>query len=183
MSNENIVENNNYHLLLIPEFTSHSKRFYKLFKPRDIVEFEGYEICFKITNIGNKSFPGGTIKNIRAVYPDGACLERHDEFSIPEIPSKNQINENTIKTKSAKGIAIKGGIAWIHLTITSKDSKEVKYYMFDRVFGEKNVKPVNKPEWEDCFQVASRHEIHQRYTNYILLILTIISTLMFLKNL
>lgn len=171
-----------YHLLIIPKLISKSKRFYKIFKPKEIIESESYELSFIVFNIGNNYFPGGTTKKIIITYTTAKGGEDHNPITISKIPGKKAKIAQKIETKCLKGIAISSGTAWIKLEIKSKDGKQVKHYLLDRIIGEKKEIPTEKPFWENCFHVTSQQEIHQRYTNYLLLILTTLTILLFIIN-
>jgi hypothetical protein len=179
MLKSNTNDDEYYHLLIIPELTSKAKKYFKIFQPKEIIESEGYELSFTIENVGKNTFPGGSIKNLKINYTEAAGNEDHFDIPIPKIFGKGENGLQKIITQSTEGVAIHSGTAWIHLRINPTDNKKVKYYMLDRIIGEKKVIPINKSEWENCFLVESRGEMHQRYTNYILLILTIISLLLF----
>ena len=51
-------EDKSYFLFIIPNLISKSKKYYHLFKPKDIIIAEHYELSFSINNVGDKSFPG-----------------------------------------------------------------------------------------------------------------------------
>lgn len=172
MSNKSIGISHNLSILAV--VISKSKRFYGI-KPRDIIVSEPCEIQFVIANIGNKAFPGGKINTLHIRHVTEENLVYNFDIDIPKISP-----QNVHMTKRSSLVPITNGTAWIHLTIKSKDNKPINYYQVSKT-GVQNIL-LGQIEWRDYFHVASQHEIHQRYTNYLLLILTTLTASLFIIN-
>lgn len=174
MSNKKSVK---HRLLITYNIISKSKRFYYLFKPKEVVVAEPCEISFKIKNIGNKSFPGGDIPylNIKHIETDEQTEYYENTITIPKI----SIDEE-YPTLILPYIPVNSGNTWLYLAIRPK-SGEIEYYQWERA---KNIESSlgDKDRWQDYFYIASRQEMHQRYTNYILLFLTSLTTILFIIN-
>ncbi len=168
-------DNDNHHLFITPQVFSKAKKYYFLFKPKEIVVSQPFEFCLEIKNIGNKLFPGGVVEQLEILFSNKS--RRYlDKITIPKI-AKGE----TYTTLICNAIATDSGTAWFHLVIKPKDDKKINYYQLNRVTNEKEL--IEREEWTDYFHVASEQEMHQRYTNYILLGLTAITVLLIIINL
>jgi len=175
MSNDK-SKNEYHHLLIIPKLESKSKKYYHLFKPKEIVVLQPFEFCFKIKNKGNIKFPGGVIEKPTIQFSKTA--QRFlDKISIPEI-SKDE----TYTSPKDNAIAIESDTAWFHLNVKSSDNKPINYYQLNKITNEEELLEKEVKKWQDCFHIASEQEMHQRYTNYLLLGLTIITIFLFIIN-
>ncbi|MBU4189742.1 MAG: hypothetical protein KJ886_01920 [Candidatus Thermoplasmatota archaeon] len=175
-----------YYLLIEPIVTSKSKKFLLLFRPKEVILSEPCEIKLKITNKSGIPFCGGVLEGAelpffvrkpvgtyKPVVTYGSRHETSDDFNqqiVPHIPVENNVTI-TLGNKQA----LIEGLAWIYVTVKSNDSKPIKYYQLDKLTGEQSL--IEKDYWQDCFQVVSRYEIHQRYTNRLLIMLSAIMTI------
>lgn len=166
-----------HHLFIQTKIVSKSKKFYLFFKPKEVVVEEPFEITFILKNVGDVNFPGGVIKKVEIKNITGEVTYYDDSnIEIPEIVKEGK--EHTIPLLAH---TINSGTAWIELDIESNDNKKIQYYQWDRA--QKKFGKMRKGKWTDFFHVASIQEIHQRYTNYILLGLTGVTILLLIVNL
>lgn len=162
-------------LLIRPDLKSKSKRYY-LFKPKDIIVSEPYDLSLYITNIGDTKFPGGKIEYFTIQHPYSNKQDIVLEIDVPSIDKKNSFLSKTVNC-----IGVTGGLAWIEAKIKSNDNNEIEYQQFDR--GTDKYTTIGTKNWHDYFHVTPRQEIHQRFTNYLLLGLTGLTVFLFILNL
>ena len=169
---------NNYRLLITYKIISKSRRYYGVFKPGDVIVSQPCEIYLHIKNIGDSDFPGGRIKKFAiGGSADKGTLKGHYNLSIPAIPKGETHVVKPLRTALADD-----GTTWLALSIDSTDNKQITYFQWDRI-NNKAEKIDEYDGWVDFFHVASPQEIHQRYTNYLLLLLTSMTIILFIINL
>jgi len=98
------------------------------------------------------------------------------DINIPKIAKKQVYTTDWLKF-----IPLTDGTAWIDLRIKSSNGKKINYYQVSKANNQNILLGDNI--WKDYFHVASHQEVHQRYTNYILLVLTSLTVLLFIINL
>ncbi len=162
---------NHIHKLFIkPILKSKSKSFF-LFKPKEVIVAEPYELSLDIANLGNTKFPGGIIDSF-TVKEGGSELRNIElEIKIPPLDKKE-----VFTTKSVKCVAVSEGVAWIKLKIKSEDNNVIEYCQLDRATDKYTI--LKTDDWHDYFHIFPHQELHQRFTNYLLLILTIVMILL-----
>jgi len=144
----------------------------------DVIVSQPCEIRLYIKNIGNGDFPGGIIKKFAiGSRLDKGTLMSHARFSISRI-----LKGKTYVTPSLYTTLADEGTTWFVLSIDSTDKRRITYFQWDRV--NKKAEKVDEYDgWFDFFHVASPQEIHQRYTNYLLLLLAGMTIILFIINL
>ena len=168
-----------YQLFITDNSVSKSKRFYHIFKPKDIVVGEVCEITFTIKNIGKEVFPGGQLTHLKIGHIETKEHTKYygNEMEIPKIsPNKSYT------TEVLKYIPINSGNTWFTMLIIPSNNEKIEYYQLEKATNKK-ASLSDLEVWRDYFYVASKQEIHQRYTNYLLLILTSLTIFLFVINL
>lgn len=165
-----------HELLIIPKVVSKSKKYFKIFRPKEIIALEPCDFSFKIKNIGKKDFPGGRILKVHIRYHTGEKTSLNYHRNIPKIPVGNSYT-----TLKGEKVIINTGTVWFLAVMNSKDGEKISYYQKDKATGKNNY--IDDKVWADFIYVYSKQEILQRYTNYILIVLTFITTLLFIVNL
>ena len=154
-----------YKLFIRPILKSKSKRFYHIFKPKEIVVTQPYELSLYVANLGEAKFPGGVVHSF-FINEGVISREIELEIKIPPINKKKFVTTNTVQCK-----AVDDGVAWITLKVETKDKKKIEYCQFDRAINRYTI--IGTDDWHDYFHISSLQEIHQRFTNYLLLTFTI----------
>ena len=173
-----------YQLLITYNIVSKSKRYYYIFKPKEIINTEPCKITFNIKNIGKKTFPGGQITQLRIFHiksKEGMkYYENENEIPgnrIPKIPP----NESHTTTE-LKYIPINYGSTWFDLLIIPKDNEKIEYYQLEEA--RKNKASLgNSNTWTDYFYVTSKNEVQQKYVSYLLLLLSFITIILLIISL
>ncbi|MEW6070834.1 MAG: hypothetical protein AB1485_09475 [Candidatus Thermoplasmatota archaeon] len=162
-----------YYLIVESIIKSTAKRFLLFFRPKETIASEPYEINLKITNKSDRPFPGGITEKILELEYETSCVLYEKEAATFEKHAIEHIaRDESIILSVGEGIAIREGIAWIYLKIKADDNMPIKYYQVNKF--SKKLDLLDREFWLDWFRVTSRYEIHQRYTNRLLLILTLI---------
>ena len=165
-----------YKLLITHELVSKSKKFYGLFKPKDMIVSQPCHIYFKIKNISDNDFPGGRISALRiGSGQDKGTLKATHGMSIPKI-----LPGETYILLPLKIVLAYEGTMWCLLTIDAMGGGKIIYYQWDKINNKAEL--IDEYYWTDFFHVASLQEIHQRYTNYLLLFLTGMTLVLFFVN-
>jgi len=159
-----------YKLFIKPILKSKSKRFYYIFKPKEIVVTQPYELSLYVANLGEKKFPGGIVNSF-FIKEGSAKREIELEIKIPSIGKNEFVTTDTVQCK-----AVDEGVAWITLKVKTKDKEKIEYCQFDRATN--RYTSIGTDDWHDYFHISSLQEIHQRFTNYLLIILTIVMILL-----
>ena len=96
-----------YQLFITYNIISKSKRYFYIFKPKEIITTEPCEITFTIKNIGKKTFPGGQITQLRIFHIKSkeGMNYYENETEIPKL-SPNE-SHTTSKLKYIPIIEIK----------------------------------------------------------------------------
>ena len=166
-----------YYLLIEPVITQKSRRFLLLFKPKENIQYEPFNLQLKVTNKGSAHFPGGIAEKIDITHQRENVTTQFKNILIPQIA----INENVIVNMGLI-IALSEGVVSIKMNIKANDNKPIKYYQRSK-FLDQPSELLDTNHWEDFLITTSRNEINQRYTNYLLIILTFVIALFGLLNL
>jgi len=127
-----------YSVEIDPKFKSHIGQ-------KDIVRAVSCSLKFSVTNSGDRVFPGGDILPIDLDFNNIV-----KQTWIPEKPES--CPELAIGEKkdllSVETVPITDGLAWIKITIHSKDNQPIDYLRVDNEPGQ--------PIWRDCVYVVNR---------------------------
>ena len=158
-----------YDLLIEPLIITKNKRILLFFKPKEVIQNSPFELKLKITNKGGRIFSGGILKDFKSFHPNAKIVTNYEDEKIPRIP----IHENRI-INMGECMAYSSGILSLQCNIVSDDNKKVNYYQKDKLEDDKSnlLKEVN--HWEDIIVIFNMYEINQKYTNYLLSIMTLL---------
>jgi hypothetical protein len=162
-----------YLLLLEPSVESLSKKVFFMFKPKDVLKGESFDLKIILTNKSGTHFPGGKIHNIKLIQgrdANGITDELPDQI-IPAIAP----NENCIINFN-NWHAFESGVISIELMVNSFDNKQVGCYQ--KLLGSNKLELCRGTgRWIDFIHVSNKSEIQQKYTNNILIILTLVTVI------
>ncbi len=161
---------NTYKLLIVPKMISKSERYFRIFKPKEIIASQPCEIRFEIKNIGKNEFPGGKIQKLHVRYHSGEMSEHEYNRDIPKIPV-----EKSIQTLPLEKVLISNGTVWFLMILSSSDGKKINYYQLDKATNNYNFH--DSKLWSDFIFVYSEQEMHHRYLTYISILLASITIL------
>lgn len=160
---------NEYDLLIEPIIISKNKRILLVFKPKEIIENSVVDLRFRITNKGGNSFKGGTLKNIKIAHPNAEIVTFLDDKKIPIIPSQEDR-----EIQIGKCLLFSSGAVIFSCKIDSDTpNSKINYYQKDKLDNEKS-ELLESGQWLDFITITSRYEINQRYTNYLLSVMTLL---------
>jgi len=159
-----------YELLIEPVFKPRNRRVFLFFRPKEIIQDSPYELKLKITNKCGTCFPGGIMSEIELLDIKTQVVDSVNDIAIPEISSQDcaTVYVGVFSSFSDGQIALS-------CVIKAKDKKGVMYYQKNKIENKNEL--LNLPVWLDFLPITSRYEINQRYTNYILLVMTSILVL------
>jgi hypothetical protein len=164
-------KNHTHSLLIKPILKSKSKRYYHIFKPKEIVVAQPYELSLYVRNLGDLKFPGGVVDSFSIEEGHQGIGEIKLEIKIPPLDKKESVTTNAVQCN-----AFGEGVAWIRLKIKSKDNGIIEYCQFDRATNKSTI--IGTDGWHDYFHISSLQEIRQQFTNYLLLFLTVVMILL-----
>ena len=158
------------HKLLIETISQpHTKL--SLFKTKRVIQNRPFDYGVKVKNICSSPFDGCTIKNIYLKHTSKShdyineCLK---DFSIKSLNP----NEAVDLWFDSVIFQIDGPI-WLKFSLIPKNEEEtIKIYKLDRITKESYYLGTN--DWIDSIFIVNENSVHQKTTNILLVILTII---------
>jgi hypothetical protein len=177
-----LMQGTGYELMIESNLIPRS-RFLHLFKPKDIVQGEKYELKLRLTNVSDLDF--GVTFGTQVKLPSGVLTSAGNQATIAPVlrPDESQEVAITILRPQAPGQG------WIDVTITETlDTPIMKQGVWTWEVGKKPVKCFQKQNdgkaslpgenhWQYPFYVYSRHEMTQRYHTKAILVFALISAL------
>ena len=164
-----------YMLKISCSFKSESKRFFKFFKPQEIVVDQDFRVKLNVKNLNTKQvYPGGSF-SVYISYSGEPELNPRDLeiINIPEIPPNESVDitsEYILRSQHA-------GTNYLYFIVSSDDLR--KHYLLD----EKNrIFQRHENQWLP-FHISTKDEIYQYYgvwfavgISFVALLLSIVST-------
>lgn len=155
-----------HHLMIESLVESKASKFWGIFPIKDIIQNEKFSLSFKITNKGNNYFPGG-ICSTSILVEKHKTITTYDDMTVPGIAP----NDNVI-IKLEDSVPKSEGLGAIHVKISSNDLMKIRYYQNDEATNKAVSLPID--EWNDFIPIITKLEINQRYTNYLLITISIL---------
>jgi len=165
-----------YFLLIEPETTSLSSNLFLVFKPKELLQGEPFSLKLYITNKGGSHFPGGKLTNITLTHGKENINDPIEEKTISSL-AKDESCTIDLDTWHPFGV----GNMRIECRVKLDSGEAVKCYQ--KLKASKKLFLIqNTGMWEDFISVSHKSEIHQRYTNNILIALTAITIIYYLAT-
>jgi len=145
---------------------SESKRYFKLFKPQEIVVDEDFRIKLKVKNMnGKRAYPGGSFSAYLSYSGEPELNPRNLEIiHIPEIPPNESVDitsEYVLRSQHA-------GTNYLYFLVHSEDFKKHILLMERRLILQL------ENQWLP-FHISTKEEIYQYYGVWIAVALSIVA--------
>ncbi len=163
-------------LLVEPEVKSLAPNLFLFFRPKRLLLGEAFSLRLRVTNQGSSHFPGGKLTNIRLKHK----LEGiHDPIEDKVIPSLAKDASELIEL----GIWHPFGVGFMALECNANLNSGEAIKCYQRLKASRKLELMQPAgRWVDFISVTHKSEIHQRYTNNILITLTIITILYYVAT-
>ncbi len=166
-----------YKLVIECIFKIPNRSFSFFSKPKFPIQNEIFEIGLKIKNIGDNVFPGARFKGlrVRSAESKGIYEQIDKEFSISEVNpgEEKQIWMGKMTTYLA-------GLVWISGDVEPQEAGTQRIITFQKERGTNQSVNPSTNSWGNSHFIQSTAERESGYTNFLILLLTI---LLFLETL
>jgi len=167
------------HLLLIEPVTiSLAPNFFYIFKSKEILQGQHFELKLRITNKGLLHFPGGTIVSCDITHNQDYGHPVTDKVGSKTIDSLPP--STSIEIDCGTWHAFYSGMMRIRCNVTSIDSLSLRCYQ--KLQGSGQLSLIQSGEWEDYIPVSSETEMQQRHTNKVLIVLTLATVIYYVLS-
>jgi len=169
---------NEYLILVEPIAISLAPNFMYFFKAKEVLQGERFRLKLRITNKGVLHFEGGTIINGRINYNQDSVYPIGDNMGTKYIDA---LPPNDVKEIDC-GIwqASYSGLIRVECTIVEKNSGNLRCYQ--KLPGSGDLELLENGYWVDFIPVSNETEIQQRYTNKILIFLTLVTVIYYILS-
>lgn len=163
-----------YRLSIKPLTKSKARRVFRLFKPKEIIEDEDYEIGVILTNIGTQTFPGGSVKaNVKYMGFSASIGGLIHDLKPKRISHINPNESKNIILGTLPAI-IPGTARLQNVKIRLNNGRLVTCY--DKLGYEL------RREFGFAFSITSKNEIRRRYESRIVIIVSLITLFFVILN-
>lgn len=163
------------HKLLI-EFIFRINRRFSFEKSPLPVQNQPFKVGLKIKNIGTKSFPGCTVKNLVMSSGENKSL-KHEFEEEHSISTLNPDQEADIWWPDPLSTFLEG-LVWLTCLVIPNDPEREEIETYQR---DKNTGTVGKSKhlnkWDDPLYIKGKFEFEQARTNLLIFILTLLTLL------
>lgn len=166
------------YLLLLEFITdSLSPNVLLFFKPEEILRGESFKLKLKITNKTTEHFPGAEIINAKLLHQ---AVDIFDDLPDSRIPSLAPGESCDIDCGNWH--AFSSNIINFELKLRAIDSRTINCYQ--KLHASNRLELMkNRPNyWVDFIHISTKSEIQQKYTNIILISLTVITVAYYIST-
>ena len=112
-----------YHILVETTIRNEVVKLNKYLRPHEILTNSPLTLSYKITNIGNKIFPGGRIERIEVRFSPAIGYGWLTDLKIPQIPKEQIVTQSqSLMLQSLPGTCT------FAFKILTKQKEEILYY-------------------------------------------------------
>lgn len=140
---------------------------------RHPIQLKSFYGGLKIRNISESPSPAGTIKKLSLQPAEGATINHtlNEEIAFPKLNPK----EEKVVWFSEVIQTVQKGQTWVECDIAPDDSSN-RYITYQVTSPNNDPSPHNnnKNKWGDAFVIVGKLENQQKWTNFLILILTLL---------